>query len=214
MASPVVTTGRIPFVVAGERYETWYKVVGDLSDRTVTPVIALHGGPGFSHDYLSPLEDIYTATSIPIIFYDQLGNANSTHLPHKPSEFWTIDLFVDELVNILHHFGIQNRYDLLGHSWGGWLALEFLVRRRQETAGLQHLIISNSSSSVELRNKAHNLLWKGFPDIKPEDRNTAQARERFYKRHVCKIDPFPKDFIKSLDYNFAETADTTVSDAM
>jgi len=39
----------------------------------------------------------------PVILFDQLGNSRSTHLPNKPKSFWTSDLFVDELINLLDH---------------------------------------------------------------------------------------------------------------
>ena len=70
-----------------------------------------------AHDYLTPIGDLQT--SRPVIFYDQFGNNRSTHLPNKPKSFWTIDLFVDELVNLTNHLGISSRFDILGHPWGG-----------------------------------------------------------------------------------------------
>lgn len=75
---------------------------------------------GMSHDYLVPLADL--SNTRPIILYDQIGNARSTRFPDKPQSFWTIDLFIDELVNLLAHFGVQEEFYLLGHSWGGILA--------------------------------------------------------------------------------------------
>ena len=47
------------------------------------------------------------------LFYDQLANAKSTHLKEKLPTFWTIDLSIDELVNLLNHFNILNGFDLL-----------------------------------------------------------------------------------------------------
>ena len=44
MASTI--EGLIPFTYQGEQYHTWYKVYGNLEDRTRTPLICLHGGPG------------------------------------------------------------------------------------------------------------------------------------------------------------------------
>ncbi|KAF8961660.1 hypothetical protein BDZ97DRAFT_1921147 [Flammula alnicola] len=43
-------------------------------------------------------------------------NGKSTHLREQPPEFWTIDLFIDELVNLLNYFSIQDGFDLVGHS--------------------------------------------------------------------------------------------------
>ena len=99
------TEGFVAFNYQGETYQTYYKVFGDVANRSNTPLIALHGGPGLSHDYLLPLSDLADA-GIPVIFYDQIGNARSTHLKSKPREFWTIDLFLDELENLLRHFNV------------------------------------------------------------------------------------------------------------
>lgn len=112
-AAPV-TEGIIPFVYQDETFQTYYKLFGDLANRTHSPLIVLHGGPGLTHDCMLPLSDLASA-SIPVILYDQLGNGLSTHLKEKPPTFWTIDLLIDELVNLLNHFSIQDSFDLLGH---------------------------------------------------------------------------------------------------
>jgi L-proline amide hydrolase len=82
--APSIKEGTIPFDYpsAGKRCETWYKIVGDLSSG-VTPLVTLHGGPGVSHDYMIQFSDLYELYGIPVIFYDQLGCARSTHLREK-----------------------------------------------------------------------------------------------------------------------------------
>jgi len=129
-----VAAGRLPAVPASRsegrapfgEFETWYQVVGEL--RTApqpgpAPLIRLHGGPGATHDYLSPLAELAT-DGWAVVFYDQLSNGNSTHLPSRGAVFWTMQLFVDELASLLRHLGIAGRYHLLGQSWGGFLAQE------------------------------------------------------------------------------------------
>jgi pimeloyl-ACP methyl ester carboxylesterase len=69
-----ITEGKIPFKVAAETYETYYKLAGDLKDRSRTPLVVVHGGPAFAHDYLLPCADLATAYNMPVIFYDQLGS--------------------------------------------------------------------------------------------------------------------------------------------
>ena len=107
---------------------------------------AFFQGPGMAHDYLTPIGDLQT--SRPVVFYDQLCSNRSTHLPNKPKSFWTIDLFVDELVNLTNHLGISSRFDILGHSWGGILASEFVIRR--QPSGLRKLVLVGSLASMEL----------------------------------------------------------------
>jgi len=54
----------------------------------------------------------------PVVLYDQIGNGNSSHIQDEPESFWNIDLFMNELDNLLQHLHIST-FDLLGHSWGG-----------------------------------------------------------------------------------------------
>src|SRR5213083_2561419 len=55
-------------------YRTWYRFVGDLNSP-VTPLLALHGGPGSTHNYFGPLEGL--ATERPVVLYDQIGCGKS-----------------------------------------------------------------------------------------------------------------------------------------
>jgi pimeloyl-ACP methyl ester carboxylesterase len=150
-----------------------------------------------AHDYLIPLEDL--SATRPIILYDQIGNSRSTRLPEKPQSFWTIDLFVDELANLIEYFGLQNGFYLLGHSWGGILAAEFEVRRHP--AGLRGIILSDSLADMSLWGKSNMELMSKFPghvqaglkggfsDLK----KYREALEEFYTEHACRISPQPKE---------------------
>ena len=51
-------------------HRTWYRFVGDLHSP-VTPLLALHGGPGSTHNYFAPLEAL--ASERPVVLYDQIG---------------------------------------------------------------------------------------------------------------------------------------------
>src|SRR5581483_1129724 len=105
------TTGYVDF---GE-WQTWYRVTGELGSGK-TPLVVAHGGPGATHDYLLTIADV-AASGRPVIHYDQVGNGNSTHLRDRGIDFWTVQLFVDELANLVEKLGIGARYHLLGQSW-------------------------------------------------------------------------------------------------
>ncbi len=213
-----VSEGFIPFTYQDETYKTYYKAFGDLAHPTNTPLVVLHGGPGLSHDYLLPLSDL-ADTDIPVIFYDQIGNSRSTHLKSKPSTFWTIDLFIDELENILKHFNIQDDFSLLGHSWGGILASEFEVRR--QPAGLKKLVITNSLAEASLWGQSNAILAQSFPKEVQEGLMAGMknpkayqaALKEFHARHGCTIQPFPKELAYSLDRVFGDDGDSTVASA-
>lgn len=123
----------IDFTRDGRTYKTFVKAFGDPTSAyksSKVPLILLHGGPGIPSPYLSPHEKLYSRHNIPLIFYDQIGCGRSSH-PHMegdgigdPSVFYTVEFFMDELENVLSHFGLLKegrQFDLLGHSWGGML---------------------------------------------------------------------------------------------
>ena len=183
-------------------------------------------GPGMAHDYLIPIGDLQKTR--PVIFYDQLGNNRSTHLPEKPKSFWTIDLFVDELVNLADHLCISSQFDILGHSWGGMLASEFVIRR--QPAGLRKLIIADSHPAMELWNKSNEILRKELPKEVQEDLELGlkdkvryrKALEVHYSRHGCTLNPPPEELASVGspvdpifgDRETGEGGDPTVSIAM
>ena len=87
--------------------ETWYQVHGELdSGSALTPVVICHGGPGAAHDYCEPIADLAGLGRV-CVLYDQVGCGRSRHLPDAPAEFWTTELFQDELVRLTSHLGIQ-----------------------------------------------------------------------------------------------------------
>ncbi|CDO74674.1 hypothetical protein BN946_scf184828.g14 [Trametes cinnabarina] len=211
-----VQEGHIDFPHEGETYQTYYKIFGDLHNRTRPPVVVLHGGPGLSHDYLLPHADL-AEHSFPVIFYDQLGNARSTHLPDKPPTFWTIDLFLDELENLLKHFSIQDEYHVIGHSWGGMVFSEFVVTRPH--SGLRKLVIADAPPSIALWQKSFKELVDKFPqDVKDDLAKGLKdwepywnALKKVYAVHGCRAKPFPKELEYSLLLTNSPTSDRSVA---
>ncbi len=201
-----VQEGTIDFKVGGETHQTWYKVIGDLSGP-VRPLVTLHGGPGCAHYYILSLTDLATIYGVPVIFYDQLGCGKSTHLDDKPPEFWTPGLFMDELDNLLAHFGIADNFDLYGHSWGGMLGSQYVATR--QPSGLKHLIISNAPASNELWEKSAARLIDALPEedrdaLKEGDATGATSTDKynkalrnFHKKHMCRLSSWPADFMAS-----------------
>jgi L-proline amide hydrolase len=209
-----VTEGVIPF---GE-YETWYRITGDISSE-MTPLVVAHGGPGCSHDYLLSLAEI-AHSGRPVIHYDQIGGGRSTHLPGAAPEFWTVDLFLSELDNLLEFLEIADRYYLLGQSWGGMLGAEHAIR---QPAGLRALILSNSPASMALWASEAKILRSDLPpdieaalDRHEEDGTTNDpeylaATQAYYDLHVCRVLPNPPEVIRAFEI-MAE--DSTVYNTM
>ncbi|KAI0837039.1 proline-specific peptidase [Hypoxylon sp. FL0890] len=191
--------------------QTWYKVVGDLNSSNTIPLIILHGGPGAAHDYLLPLTDL--TPDVTLVFYDQIGSGRSTHLPDRAGDeaFWTTDLFMSELDNLLAHLGLQKRpFDLYGHSWGGMLAVSWATRPSDLTKNLRRLVISNSAASNESYQAGILRLRKRLPehvqavlDRADETKDfTGQeyqaAVEEFEKRHLSLARPWPPQEVQDM----------------
>lgn len=216
-AKAPVKEGIIPFIHENENFQTYYKIFGDLEHRTKPPLIVLHGGPGLVHNYLVPFSDLTVEASIPVILYDQLGNGKSTHLHDRPPTFWTIDLFIAELENLIRHFGVQDAFDVAGHSWGGILGAEFAVRRNPR--GLKHLVLTNSLASFAKWIQSTMQLLQAFPrdvqegvmaGMKETERYYA-ALQRFHAVHGCTLKPVPLEHSYTLDMVFSAEGDATVA---
>jgi proline iminopeptidase/L-proline amide hydrolase len=95
------------------------------------PLVLLHGGPGGTHTSL--LDALALADERAVILYDQLDSGRSDHPNDRRN--WTVGRFTDEVDAVRRALGVR-RWHVLGHSWGGTLALEYGARRPPELAGL------------------------------------------------------------------------------
>jgi len=186
--------------------ETWVQVTRPEHPRSDTlPLFVLHGGPGMAHDYVRNIAALAEETGRVVVHYDQIGCGRSTHLPDAPRDFWTPALFVDEFHAVRTALDVE-RYHVLGQSWGGMLGAEIAVR---QPAGLASLSICNSPASMELWMAAAALLRSELPEDVQQtlDRHEAAgtvtdpeylaATQEFYRRHVCRVEPTPQDFLDS-----------------
>jgi L-proline amide hydrolase len=211
MSAEGFTTGEIDFIVpsTGQTTKTWYKVYGDLANKKHRPLVVLHGGPGVVHDYMLSLSDLWTKNGIPVIFYDQIGGGMSTHISEKKGdvEFWSIQLFIAELYNLLKHFNIENDFDLLGNSWGAMFAAEFAVTKPK---GLKNLVLASGPASMplfiasqkeklaQLPQEIQDTLKKHEDAGTTDDPEYMQAMMPFLFKHVCRLNPPPAEFMACL----------------
>jgi len=181
-------------------YRIWYRRVGT---GTGTPLLVLHGGPGAGHDYLEPLEVL--ATERPVIFYDQLGCGRSEK-PDDPS-LWRVERFVREVDEVRRGLGLDEIH-LLGQSWGGWLAIEYMLG---QPAGVVSLILANTSASTAQFVAEAAKLKAALPADLPatlargeatgdfhSPEYTAAVME-FYRRHVCRLPEWPPCVMRTVE---------------
>jgi L-proline amide hydrolase len=201
-------------------HRTWYRVVGELDpDALHAPVVICHGGPGATHDYVAPIAELHRSGRA-CVLYDQLGNGNSDHLPDADPSFWTTQLFKDELAALVEHLGIDARYHVIGQSWGGMLAMDHAL---DHPPGLVAVVAADSPADADaFARGAVALLDTLDPEVKAtilrhEEAGTTYDPEyqeavlQFYRRYVCRLDPWPDELVRSFD---AMEADPTVYGTM
>jgi proline-specific peptidase len=182
-----------------DRYRVWYGRVGEGG----VPLLTLHGGPGAGHDYLESLEAL--AADRMVVFYDQLGCGHSDR-PDDPS-LWRMDRFVDEVDAVRSALGLEQIH-LLGSSWGGWLAIEYMLSGARGVLGL--VLASTSASVSQFVSEAERLKAALPPEVHETLRRHEDAGElhhpeyedavmEFYKRHLCRLDPWPGPLIRSVE---------------
>ena len=112
-------------------------------------VLLLHGGPGATHEYFEAFDSYLPGAGIEYYYYDQLGSFYSDQ-PDEP-ELWEMPRFVDEVEQVRTALELdKDNFYLLGHSWGGMLAIEYALALPGASQGL---IISNMMASIPAYNE-------------------------------------------------------------
>jgi L-proline amide hydrolase len=180
-------------------YRTWFRFVGDLNSAD-TPLLALHGGPGSTHNYFGPLEGL--ASERPVVLYDQIGCGKSD----RPQDIeWNVDVFRDEVAAVREQLGLE-RIHLLGTSWGGMLAQEHVLSGAQ---GIVSLTLSSTLANLALWNEEQLKLKAQLPAdvIEVLDRHEAagtyddpeyeEAMQSYMDRHFYR-GPKPRPELESM----------------
>ncbi len=124
------------------KFNVWTKRIGN---NPKIKLLLLHGGPGATHEYFECMESFLPAEGIEFIYYDQLGSGNSDN-PNDTS-LWDLNRFVDEVEQVRKALNLdKENFYLLGHSWGGILAMEYGARYGENLKGL---IISNMMADAQ-----------------------------------------------------------------
>ena len=176
----------------------WYKIVGEKTNKL--PIIVLHGGPGYPHNYLKPIENLSDERQV--IFYDQLGCGKSD----RPidTKLWTVERFVAELAEIIKILKLE-QYHILGQSWGAALAGAFAL---QKPKGLISLIFADPYLSTPVWMKDAKRLTELLSKDKQrsiekhkkdgiETKEYKEAKRDYYKMFIRGYKRTPAEVIKS-----------------
>ena len=131
----------IPVTTPSGTFNVWTKRVGN---NPAVKLLLLHGGPAATHEYFEAFDSFLPAAGVEYYYYDQLGSFYSDH-PDDDS-LYELPRFVEEVEQVRQALGLHHEnFYLLGHSWGGILAIEYALKFQEHLKGL---IISNMMSSI------------------------------------------------------------------
>jgi proline-specific peptidase len=165
-AAPAVAGGLVSYpppdrelMVPVEGGRIYVRVNGDLA-APAPPIVFIHGGPGGNH--AAYLEALALAGERAVILYDQLDSGRSER-PGDPAN-WRVPRFVDEVEAVRQALTVR-RWHVLGHSWGGAVALEYGARQPE---GLVSLILASPLVSTRSWIADANALRRGLPSALKE----------------------------------------------
>jgi proline iminopeptidase len=178
-------------------FSVWTKYIGH---NPKVKVLLLNGGPGMSHEYFECMENFLPAAGIEFIYYDQLGTGFSDN-PNDVA-LWDLPRYVEEVEQVRKALQLDaSNFVVLGHSWGGILAMEYALKYQ---ANLKGLVISNMMASCIDYGKYAEVLAKQIPADALAEIRALEAKQDFtnprymelltphyYNQHICRI-PWPE----------------------
>ena len=143
------------------------------------PLLLMHGGPGLDHVSLRPFRAL--ADRHTVVFYDHRCNGRSTGAPVTSMTWENLTADADALRAEL---GFE-RWVVLGHSFGGHVALEYALRYPERVSRLV-LLDTAGDARWSQKNAADVLAGRGF------NATTVAVARRFYDGRIA-----PKDFVRA-----------------
>jgi proline iminopeptidase len=120
-----------------EKAKLFYREIGQGQ-----PIIMLHGGPDFDHGYLLPDMD-RLADAYRLIYYDQRGRGKYGG-DVQPDDV-SIKSEVEDLERLRQYFQLDSMA-VLGHSWGGVLAMQYAIHHSERVS---HMILMNTAAASQ-----------------------------------------------------------------
>jgi proline iminopeptidase len=201
-SEPGVQTGGVKVISINTpkgKFNVWTKRIGN---NPKMKVLLLNGGPGGTHECFEGFESFFPKEGIEFIYYDQLACGNSDN--PKDTSLYDLPRFVEEVeqVRMALHLDSTNFY-LLGHSWGGILAMQYALKYQ---SNLKALVIADMMASCpEYGKYANEVLAK---QMDPAVLDTIRMLEKkgdfqnpkymellmpnYYQKHICRLAEWPE----------------------
>lgn len=170
----------------------WYSVYGE--EQTKTPLLAIHGGPGFL-SMTDGMEELWRDR--PVVFYDQLGCGRSDRA--VSTDFYSVANYVEELKKVRAALGLTEVV-LMGFSWGCALTCAYLLAERPAGVRGVALCAPYLSTPAWDADQRQNIALLP-PTIRAAiERGEAAgdygdeyqtAMLAYYERHICALSPWP-----------------------
>jgi proline iminopeptidase len=187
------------------KFNVWTKSIGN---NPKIKLLLLNGGPGATHEYFECFENFLLPEGVELIYYDQLGCGLSDN--PKDTTMWDLGRFVEEVEQVRKALNLnKDNFYLLGHSWGGILAMQYALKYQDNLKGL---IISNMMSSCPAYGKyAQEVLAPQFDQKILDTIRQIEAKgdfanpkymelliPNFYAKHICRLTPWPEPMNRAL----------------
>jgi len=145
------------------------------------PLVLMHGGPGQDYTTLLPFKPL--ADQFTLIFYDHRSNGNSEGADVSSMTWENLTADADALRQTLGF----DKWAVLGHSFGGNVALEYALRYPQS---LSHLVLMDTGADQwwVQQNAPEILAKRGYRA------SAVRAAHRFFNGQVTVGDYFPTVF--------------------
>ncbi len=183
-------------------YPMYYRICGPRDARET--VLCMHGGPGGTHDYLQPIADL-SRDGYRVVFYDQLGCGRSARI--TDTSLFTLEHNVLEVEELRRTLDL-GRIHLFGSSYGGTLALAYTlahpeaVRTLTTAGGVADIPFATEEMRrwiSELPPPVQAVLHRGQETGQFDTPEYEAAMMEFYRRHVCRLWPWPPPVTYTLD---------------
>jgi len=182
-----------------------FKVIAYSFGGGSETVLCLNGGPGLPCDYLREAHSCLVDKGYRVVAFDQLGTGASD----RPDDtaLWTIGRYVEETETVRKALSL-GKVHMLGHSWGGWLAIDYALTYPENlqtliledtVADMPHLILELERLRAALGPETVAMMQKHEAQGTYDHPEYQAAVTILNYRHVCRLPEWPAPVRRSLD---------------